>query len=100
VSLQRCFQKAGFSTNDSTDNKTDESNIQELQESLNQATYENLKAEDYLNFGIEVETETDVKEVGGFTENRQQSEKEEDDGKEEEEDGTSQEQLELQQCFK
>jgi hypothetical protein len=46
--VHKYFQKAGFST-ESMDDKIDESNIQELQESLNQAMYENVKAEDYLN---------------------------------------------------
>jgi hypothetical protein len=43
--IQKCFQKEGFSLK-SMDDETDESNIQELQESLNQTTYENVKAED------------------------------------------------------
>jgi hypothetical protein len=67
--------------------ETDESNVQELQESLDQATYKNIKAEDYRNIDINDETEADVKEISEFIENNQQS-------KEEEEDGIFQEQLE------
>jgi hypothetical protein len=43
--VQRCFQKAGFSTIELTDDKTDKSNIQDLQVSLSQAAYKNVKAE-------------------------------------------------------
>jgi hypothetical protein len=48
VSLQmvrNCFQKAGFSATELTDDKTDKSNVQELQVSLSQATYKNVKVE-------------------------------------------------------
>jgi hypothetical protein len=51
--VHRCFQKAGFSTTKSTADETDENNIQKLQ-SLNQATHEKVKAEDYLNIYNEV----------------------------------------------
>jgi hypothetical protein len=43
--VQRCFQKARFSSNALTD-ETNESNNKELQESLSQATYKNIGAED------------------------------------------------------
>jgi hypothetical protein len=91
VSLQmvwQCFQKAGFSTTTSTNDETDESNIQELQESPNQATHE-----DYLNTDNEVESEADVKEIDELIENHYPSKEEEDDRKaDEKEDQTFQEQ--------
>jgi hypothetical protein len=43
--------------------KTNENNIQDLQESLNQATYENVAAEDYLNIDAEIETEAAIVET-------------------------------------
>jgi hypothetical protein len=47
--VQRCFQKAGVST-EWTYNKIDDSNTQKLQESLDQATYQSVTVDDYLNF--------------------------------------------------
>jgi hypothetical protein len=75
---QRCFQKAGLSTNELTYDKTDDSNTQKLHESLNQATYKNVTEEDYLNFNTEIETEADVKEIEKFNDSHQNS-KEKDD---------------------
>jgi hypothetical protein len=37
------------------------------------ATYDNVKAEDFLNIDTEVETEIDLKEIDEFIESRQQS---------------------------
>jgi hypothetical protein len=88
VNEQRYCQKAGFSTNYCNEDKTNESNIQELQESLNQKTYENITADDYCNIDNAVEAGAAVKE---FTENHQQNKEEEDDEKlEEKEEGTFQ----------
>jgi hypothetical protein len=56
--VQKCFQKAGFST-ESMDDETDESIIQELQESLNQATHKSVKAKDYFNTDTGAGTEAD-----------------------------------------
>jgi len=85
---QRYFQKAGFSTNYLNDDKTNERNIQELQESLNQETYKNIMADDYHNTDNAVEVGAAVKEL---IENHQQNKEEEDDEKQEEtEEGTSQ----------
>jgi hypothetical protein len=75
---QRCFQKAGLSTNESTYNKIDESNTKKLQESLDQAMYKNVTVEDYLNFNTEIEIEADVKEIEKFNDSHQHS-KEDDD---------------------
>jgi hypothetical protein len=55
--VQRCFQKAKFYTSDLNEKETHGNNIQDLQESLNQDTYENIAAEDYLNIDAEIETE-------------------------------------------
>jgi hypothetical protein len=82
--VQRRFQKVRFSTNELTDDEKDERYVKKLQ-SLNQAMYENVKAEYCLN--TEVKTKANVKEIDEFVDNHQQS-------KEEEDDGTSREQLE------
>jgi hypothetical protein len=81
--IERCFQKAKFSTSDLNEKETSEDIIQDLQESLYHATYENVAAEEYLNIGAEIETEAAVEETG-VTENHRQ-------GMEEEEEGCSQE---------
>ena len=85
---QRYFQKAGFSTNYVNDVETNESNIQELHESLNQETYENIMADDNCTIDNAVEAGAAVKEL---IENHQQNKEEEDDEKQKEtEEGTSQ----------
>jgi hypothetical protein len=58
--VQLCFQKAKFSTSDLNEKETNENNIQDAQEPLNQATYENVAAEDYLNIDAEIETEAAI----------------------------------------
>jgi hypothetical protein len=70
--VHRCFQRAQFST-ELNDDETDERNIQELNVSLYQATYENVKAQDYLDTDAEVEKEAVVKEIDKFITNHQQS---------------------------
>jgi hypothetical protein len=54
--LQRCFQKARFSSNALND-ETNGSSNQEFQKFLNQATYKNSGAEDCLSFDSEIEME-------------------------------------------
>jgi hypothetical protein len=68
--------------------ETNENNIQGLQESLNQATYENVAAEDYLNIDAEIETEAAIEKTDDIIENHRQGKEEKDDEKEE---GSSQE---------
>jgi hypothetical protein len=63
------------------DDETNESNIQELQESLNQEAYETNTADDYCNTDNAVEAGAAVKEL---IENHQQNKEEEDDEKQEE----------------
>jgi hypothetical protein len=46
------------------DDETDEIIIQELQESLNQAMYENVKPEDHLNNDTGAGTEADRSKAG------------------------------------
>jgi hypothetical protein len=70
--VQGCFQRAEFST-ELNDDDTDESNIQEFNVSLNQATYENVKAQDYLDTDGEARKETAVKEIDKSIMNHQQS---------------------------
>jgi uncharacterized FlaG/YvyC family protein len=90
--VQRCFQEARFSTSDLNEKETNENNIQGLQESLNQATHENVAAEDYLNIDTEIETEAAIEETDDILENHRQGKEEKDDEKEEEEEeGSSQE---------
>jgi len=45
------------------DDKTNDSNIQEMQESLNQETYENLMADDYCNTDKAVEVGAATKKL-------------------------------------
>jgi hypothetical protein len=72
--------------------KANGNNIQDLQESLNQATYENVAAEDYLNIDAEIETEAAIEETDDIIENHRQGKEQKDDEKEEEEEeGSSQE---------
>jgi hypothetical protein len=78
--MNRYLQKTGFSINYLND-ETNESNIQELQESLNQETYETITADDYRNIDNAVEAGVAVKEL---IENHQQNKEEEDDEKQEE----------------
>jgi hypothetical protein len=86
--VQRCFQEVKFSTSDLNEKETNENNIQDLQESLNQATYENVTAEDYLNIDAEIETEAAIEETDDIIENHRQGKEEKDDEKDE---GSSQE---------
>jgi hypothetical protein len=69
--VQRHFQKAKFSMSNLNEKETNENNIQDLQESLNRATYENAAAEDYLNIDAKIETEAATEETDD-TENHQQ----------------------------
>lgn len=78
--IQRCFQEAEFSTSQLAGSETDESNAQELKESLNQATYKNIMAKGQLNIAIEIETVAEVKKIKEFIENNEQSKEEENDG--------------------
>jgi hypothetical protein len=71
--------------------ETNENIIQDLQESLNQATYENIAAEDYVNIDAEIETEAAIEETDDVIENHRRGMEEKDDEKEEEEEGSSQE---------
>jgi hypothetical protein len=84
--VQRCSQKATFSTSDLNEKETNKNNIQGLQESLDQATYENVAAEYYLNIDIETETEVAIEETDDIIENHRQGKEEKDDEKEEEEE--------------
>jgi hypothetical protein len=77
--VQLCFQKAKFSTSDLNEKEINENNIQDLQESLNQATYENVAAEDYLDIDAETETEAAVEETDDIVDNHQQGKEEKDD---------------------
>jgi hypothetical protein len=85
--VQRCFQKAKFCRSDLNEKETNENNIHGLQESLNQATYENVAAEDYLNIDAEIETEAAIEETEDILENHRQGKEEKYDEKEEEEEG-------------
>lgn len=79
-----------FSADQLTDDKRAESNLHESQEFLSQAAYENVKAEDYFNIVVKVETEVYAKEIDELIENHQQGKEEKADGKEEDEKyGTS-----------
>jgi hypothetical protein len=40
--------------------EANENNIQDVQQPLNQATYENVAAEDYLNIDVKIKTEAVV----------------------------------------
>jgi hypothetical protein len=82
--VQRRFQKTKFSTSDLNEKETKENNIQDLRESLNQATYENIAAEDYLNTDAEIETDAAIEETDDIIGNHRQ-------GKDEKEEGSSQE---------
>jgi hypothetical protein len=84
--VERCFQKARFSTSELNDDENDERYVKTLQESLNQTMYENVIAEYCLN--TKAEKEANVKEINKFIDNHQQS-------KEEDDDGTSHIQLQL-----
>jgi hypothetical protein len=59
---------------DLNEKETNENNIQDLQKSLYQATYENFAAEDYLNIDAETETEVAIEETD-ITENHRQIKK-------------------------
>jgi hypothetical protein len=74
------LQKAGFSANKSTDDETDECNVEEHGDVLSQATSGNVKA-NYSNIVNEVERKVDTKEIDEFTEKHQQIKEEEDDGR-------------------
>jgi hypothetical protein len=77
---------------DLNEEETNENKIQDLQESLDQATYENVAAEDHLNIDAEIETEAAMEETNDIIENHREGEEEKDDEKEEEEEeGSSQE---------
>lgn len=69
---QRHPQEALYFTKDLNNKETNECSIQELLESLNEATFENIGSGNCLNIDNEFETGAAVKEIDGLIENHQQ----------------------------
>ncbi|GFG36076.1 hypothetical protein Cfor_09205 [Coptotermes formosanus] len=75
---------ARSSISDSNDEETNGSDIQELQESVTEAAYQNTGTEYCLNIDKEVERWAAVKELGKFTEKPQQAKEQGSENKEKE----------------
>jgi hypothetical protein len=71
---QRHPQEALYFTKDLNNKETNECSMQELLESLSEATFENIESKNYLNIDSELETgaAVHIKEIDELTENCQQ----------------------------
>nr|CAD7430653.1 unnamed protein product [Timema monikensis] len=67
--VTRCFEKAGFSMSEVTAGVENENDLQDLQNYMNEASFNNCNAEDYINIDNNVKTEPDTMDINGLYEN-------------------------------
>jgi len=81
----RCFEKAGFFTDEVTGSVENENDQQDLQNCMNEAAFSNCNAEDYISIDKDVQTEPYTMDIDALVQNFRESQKKREEEEEEEE---------------